>query len=245
MVKLLLTASLAFFLGMLVKRAQNHCKCAPPVRLSPLSSLSKQTGTQWRFAEVIEETTHHKVLTFDSLNPDHQIIREEISAAAERVRLEMNMENAPIRSLKRINEASRFFENRLQTILHEHPDFHCQFPKTRAGKKQRSGYPDLTLEHLPSETHIYLDPKLFHENSLNSSFRTFYFEPNREHLKVNEDALHLLLGFAHDGKSRAWTFTKVHLVDLSKIGLKLKAEFSSSNRKLYSSGSIGTGTASQ
>ncbi|MFT6865155.1 MAG: hypothetical protein ACJAVK_003729, partial [Akkermansiaceae bacterium] len=87
--------------------------------------------------------------------------------------------------------------------------------------------------HHPSESVAYLDPKLFEAKSIKSSFRSFYYEPSERNTKVTEDALHLLLGFPHDGKTREWTFAEPHLVDLSNLTVKLKTEFSASNREIY------------
>ena len=96
-----------------------------------------------------------------------------------------------------------------------------------------SGNPDLRVEHLPTQTVAYLDPKLFQRNSQQSSLRTFYYEATSESSKVTEDALHLLLGFPHDGSNGQWKFGKAQLVDLSGLNLKLEVEFSASNKDLY------------
>jgi len=51
---------------------------------------------------------------------------------------------------------------------------------------------------------------------------------------VTEDGIHLLPGFPHDGENGQWKFGKAKLVDLSGLNLKLKVEFSTSNKDLYS-----------
>ncbi|MGC6459631.1 MAG: hypothetical protein ACON4R_14850 [Akkermansiaceae bacterium] len=145
----------------------------------------------------------------------------------------MSQKDSPAREKSRINEVSALFEDALLEKIGDHADFICSFPKTKEGKSQRSGYPDLRVEHLPSGTVAYLDPKLFEETSIKSSFRTFYYEPSPERTKVTEDALHLLLGFPHDGKTHEWTFGHPKLVDLSDLVVTLKTEFSASNRDLY------------
>ncbi|MGL5018193.1 MAG: hypothetical protein ACRDBP_08680, partial [Luteolibacter sp.] len=66
-------------------------------------------------------------------------------------------------------------------------------------------------------------------------FRTFYFEPKNETLKITDDAVHLLVGIEHDGKDQQWTFTGWRLVDLSTLRVRLKAEFQASNAELYRS----------
>jgi hypothetical protein len=156
-----------------------------------------------------------------------------IPVASMKVAEAMSRPDSPARAKRRINEVSALFENALRIEIDEHPDFTCSFPKTKEGELQRSGYPDLRVEHLPSKTVVYLDPKLFEETSIKSSFRTFYYEPSHENSKVTEDALHLLIGFPHDGRTREWTFGKPRLVDLSDLTVTLKTEFSASNRELY------------
>ena len=97
----------------------------------------------------------------------------------------------------------------------------------------RSGYPDLRIEHSASNTVAYLDPKLFEDSSRSSSLRTFYYEPKTTTSKIQEDAIHYLLGFSHDGQDGAWAFGDWELVDLSQLEVRLKTEFQASNRDLY------------
>jgi len=156
-----------------------------------------------------------------------------IESAADQALLLMNEEDSPVRGLRRINEASSHFEEILRAIIDADPGFSCTIPKTAEGKEQRSGYPDLRLEHLASKTVAYLDPKLFEATNRDSSLRTFYFEPRTRSSKIQDDAHHLLLGFAHDGNDGAWLFTGWDLIDLSNLEVRLKAEFQASNRDLY------------
>jgi len=199
---------------------------------SDLQMLANLTGSNYSFAEVIKQNSGVLVLPYEPANEAHLAIHSAVTHASESVRKELSQVNSPIRTKRRINEASRFFEDALLTQLDSLPNFSCQIPKTSEGKEQRSGYPDLRVEHLPSGTVAYLDPKLFEETSIKSSFRTFYFEPSKQ-IKVTEDALHLLVGFPHDGRAREWTFATAELVDLADLQVNLKAEFSASNRDLY------------
>jgi len=199
---------------------------------SDLQMLADLTGSDYPFAEVIKQTSGVLVLPYEPANEAHLAIHSAVTHASESVRKELSQVDSPIRTKRRINEASRFFEDALLTQLDSLPNFSCQIPKTSEGKEQRSGYPDLRVEHLPSGTVAYLDPKLFEETSIKSSFRTFYFEPSKQ-IKVTEDALHLLVGFPHDGRAREWTFATAELVDLADLQVNLKAEFSASNRDLY------------
>ncbi len=195
-----------------------------------LAGLSSVTGNEFIFSNVIDKTCGVKILKSDS---SHAPLLAAIEEAGLKVSKLMSQLDSPAREKRRINEVSALFENALRTEIDSHPDFSCASPKTKDGKTQRSGYPDLRVEHLPTGTVAYLDPKLFEAKSIKSSFRTFYYEPSETNTKVTEDALHLLLGFPHDGKTREWTFAKPHLVDLSNLTVTLKTEFSASNKDVY------------
>lgn len=196
-----------------------------------LSMLGSITGERFPLKKVIAETSGSLVLPS---NQSHQALLGFIQISAEEVSAKLSQPDSPAREKRRINEVSAIFEDALRIKIDAHPDFTCDFPVTKSGDTQRSGYPDLRVEHLPSKSVAYLDPKLFENKSIKSSFRTFYFEPSQENSKVTEDALHLLIGFPHDGKTREWTFGTPKLVDLSELTVKLKTEFSASNKDLYS-----------
>jgi hypothetical protein len=195
-----------------------------------LKTLTEVTGRDFSFATVIAETTGRKIIT---PGPAHDPVMSYLAEVAREVAKEMSRPDSPARQKDRINEVSTLFEDALLGKIESHPEFTCGIPRTREGKIQRSGYPDLRVEHLPSGTVAYLDPKLFRADSVDSSFRTFYYEPSPDRSKVTEDALHLLLGFPHDGRTGAWAFGEPELVDLSALRVTLKAEFSASNKELY------------
>lgn len=181
-------------------------------------------------AEVVEATTGKKVLPFPA---EGDAVAARILAAVKNA-LVTSLEQAnAAKKPSRINEASRFFEDRLRELLGSTPGFSCDWPKTSEGKTQRSGYPDLRLVHQASGRVTYLDPKVYVHDSADSSFRTFYYEPAEGTGKITEDAHHLILGIAHDGKTGAWKFTGWKIVDAGNLSLQLKAEFNASNRELY------------
>lgn len=185
------------------------------------------------FAQVLEAATGHVILPFDRENEVEKAIYQAVSDALNRALFEHNAPGSPTQNLRRINEASRYFEDSIQLTLDALPDFSCDFPLNASGKTQRSGYPDLRLVHLPSGRVTYLDPKLYEQTNRKSSLRTFYFEPKKNTNKVLDDAHHLLIGIAHDGKDGQWKFLSWELVDLHQFRVRLKAEFQASNRDLY------------
>ncbi|MFZ9935882.1 MAG: hypothetical protein ACO3JG_02355 [Luteolibacter sp.] len=184
------------------------------------------------FATVAEACSGKRVLPLDDTPTHRRILAAIENALAETIR-ELNLPESPVKKLRRINEASRFFEQGLRARLDAIPGLDCVTPPTRAGGRQLSGYPDLRLTDRETGAVFYLDPKLVEQNSLNSTLRTFYFEPKEETLKITDDAVHLLIGIEHDGKDGAWTFGGWRLVDLSKLKVRLKAEFQASNADLY------------
>lgn len=187
---------------------------------------------RFSFATVAEACSGKKVIPLGK-KESHTTVVAAINRALEESLVSLSKEDSPVRSLRRINEASKFFEDALHKAINAEPDLACGVPVNRNGKAQRSGYPDLRIEHLPSGDVFYLDPKLVENGSWKSSFRTFYFEPKDETLKITEDAVHLLAGIGHDGNDGAWAFTQFKLVDLSELRVRLKAEFQASNADLY------------
>ena len=199
------------------------------VRALLAENLSERS---FSFATVAEACSGKKVLPLAD-SPAHQRVTAAIAQALTATLAELNQPDSPVRQLRRINEASKFFEDAIHKHLGEIPGLKCDVPPTRAGEHQRAGYPDLRIVDLESKLVFYLDPKLVEQGSAESTFRSFYFEPKNETLKITDDAVHLLVGIEHDGKERLWTFTGWRLVDLSTLRVRLKAEFQASNSGLY------------
>jgi hypothetical protein len=184
------------------------------------------------FATVAQACSGKRVLPLTD-DPAHQRVVTAINEALIETIRDLNRTDSPVRQLRRINEASRFFEDGLLKRLDAVPGLRCETPPTRSGENQRSGYPDLRITDEGSGEVVYLDPKLVEQGSENSTLRTFYFEPKNETLKITDDAVHLLLGIEHDGKAQEWTFSGWRMVDLSTLRVKLKAEFQTSNAVMY------------
>jgi hypothetical protein len=185
------------------------------------------------FSEVIAATSGKKVLAFDAKDEDDQRILKSIHAALDAALLKLNAPDSPAQKVKRINEASHFFEDEIRTQLNLRPGFSCDFPRTAAGRVLRSGYPDLRLVDKATGRVVYLDPKLYAKGSEGSSFRTFYFEPRGATNKVNDDARHLIVGIQHERTATGWNFEHWRLIDLAHFRVHLKAEFEGSNADMY------------
>jgi hypothetical protein len=187
------------------------------------------------FAAVVEASSGKQVIPLDE-SEVHRMVKGAIESALEKSLKTLSADDSPVRQLRRINEASRFFEDALHASINATPGLRCEVPPNRRGEAQRSGYPDLKITHLASGKVFYLDPKLVEQGSWNSTFRTFYYEPKAETLKINDDAVHLLCGIEHDGHDGEWKFIGWKLVDLSSLQVRLKAEFQASNADVYGGG---------
>ncbi len=192
--------------------------------------LSERT---FAFTDVVQATAGKNVIALDRSDAAHLRIIRAIEDALTKAMPTLSQSDSPVRKLRRINEASRFFEDALMSSINATAGLRCEIPPTKQGVAQRSGYPDLRITDVATGVVAYLDPKLVEATSLKSTLRTFYFEPKDETLKINNDAIHLLCGIEHDGKDGEWTFSQFHLVDLSSLRVRLKAEFQASNADLY------------
>jgi hypothetical protein len=193
-----------------------------------------ETITRMPFSSVIMAATGQRVLPYDPANSAHQRMAAAVSEAMVAILKEANQPDDPIHGVGRVNEVSGHFENRLLDKLDALEDFACTYPTLADGSIQRAGYPDLRLEDLATGTVFYLDPKLYRDGSENSTFRTFYYEPKQTTNKVRDDAVHVIVGIAHQGRQNdQWVFSQWQLIDLSGFEVRLKAEFQGSNRDLY------------
>ena len=187
------------------------------------------------FSEVILNATGKRVLGFNPKNETDGRVLKQIRGVLDNLMAQLNSPDSVVQGIPRINEVSSHFEDLMRELLNKVPGFSCDFPKTTAGARQRSVYPDLELIDQQSGRVYYLDPKLYAQGSRDSSFRTFYFEPKIATNKVREDAVHFIVGFEHEklAANQHWRFTRWDLVDLSHLQVKLKAEFQGSNRDMY------------
>lgn len=211
----------------------------PPVEgdstvLIPWLLGSDQADAFVAFRRVVEAATGQQVLPFDAANPRDLEMLALVREALDRIFAEIRDPGHPVHKIGRINEVSRHFEERLAQLLDEQPGYTCGSPPTRSGNLQGSGYPDLRFAHEAEGRVFYLDPKVHQADSESSSFRTFYFEPKGPTNKINDNATHLIVGLAHEGRQKGrWVFTDWKLIDLYDFEVRLKAEFQASNREIY------------
>lgn len=195
------------------------------------------SNRDFEFGVVVEAVSGRRVIAARGRESSGRVMAA-ISEAMDGLVVELSGEGSPVKGLRRINEGSRFFEDGLLERLDGMEGFSCEVPRTREGRAQRSGYPDLRLMDEVTGDVYYLDPKLMERGAVESSLRSFYFEPKGKTLKVLDDATHLLIGIEHDGNDGDWEFLGYRLVDLSRLRVRLKAEFQASNREVYAERSV-------
>lgn len=243
------------FLLVLSAEGKEPAEVASPSPSSPSAAAtfipwllqSKDELTELSWSEVILHATGKKVLAINRQDAVDARVLKHIGKALDETLRQMNEPDAAAQSVGRINEVSSSFENTLRDLLNTSAGLSCDFPKTADDRIQRSGYPDLRLLETASNRVYYIDPKLYAAGSRDSTFRTFYFEPKIATNKVQDDAVHLIVGIEHEErKAGHWQFTRWDIVDLANFKVKLKAEFQGSNRDIYRPDAIvGTGTRSE
>ena len=110
--------------------------------------LHQDLGTRkFNFSDVIQASSGKKVLPFETSHASHQTSIQTISQAAHDAITALNAPDSPVRKLRRINEASRYFEDHLRQSIQKNPSLTCTIPRNAQGNEQRSGYPDLLITH--------------------------------------------------------------------------------------------------
>jgi hypothetical protein len=186
-----------------------------------------------RFADVVKAATGRRVIPVDRKR--NAAMLRELGKALDAALAELNKPANVIHDAGRVNEASRFIEDEIRRQVNLLPGWTCAIPLTSESREQRSGYPDLRVKTTDGVV-MYLDPKLYEAGSRDSSFRTFYYEPRALTGKIQDDAMHMLVGVEHSGgDAQSMRLTKWELIDVSKLRVQLKAEFQAGNDRIYRS----------
>jgi len=161
------------------------------------------------FSYVIKMTTGHEV--YPVKDEDAKVIDEIFEKAKAVVKKARDEDFSSLRP----NEISNKLEDMLRTEL-----------KGVIPESKVAGYPNILIERRGK--FYYIEVKLAGINEMNSSFRTFYYEPV-ELAKVTKDACHIIVGFIH----RMRSIIGFKIIDASRIRVNLKSEFNTNNKELY------------
>src|SRR5207245_895450 len=94
------------------------------------------------FGEVIFDSTGKHVFACNPKDQTNARVLKQMTSVLDEVMARLNAPESPIQGIPRINEISSHFEDLIRELLNKTPGLACDFPKTAAGGKQRSGYPD-------------------------------------------------------------------------------------------------------
>jgi hypothetical protein len=161
------------------------------------------------FSYVIKMTTGHEV--YPVKDEDTEVINEIFEKAKAVIKEAKNEDFSSLRP----NEIS----NKLEDMLRE--KLGGSIPENKV-----AGYPNILIER--KRKPYYIEVKLADVKEMNSSFRTFYYEPV-ELAKVTKDACHIIVGFIH----RMRSIIGFKIIDASRIRVNLKSEFNTNNKELY------------
>ncbi|MBN2233898.1 MAG: hypothetical protein JW706_02030 [Opitutales bacterium] len=170
---------------------------------------------------IVENAFGKRVLPWDGQHRDK--FREVIRRGAETF-------NQSGCSADRMNEISTKVEDCLMEAFRVY-GISAALPKTRSGRTQRSGYPDLRVK-VEGQAY-YLEVKTYSAQSRTSSHRAFYLS-NSPDPKVLEDAIHLLVGFEVEKRNdNSYRVTRFLCRDIRELACKVKIEFNASNLDMY------------
>lgn len=150
---------------------------------------------------------------------------------------------------RRANEVGNKIEPFVKEALNDF-GFKADVPKTRDGRRQTAGYPDIEVQGLNSRRapRFYLECKTYNPDNADSSLRSFYLSPPLA--KVSMNAVHLLVAYRmevgqesarQNGLNRYYA-RDWRLLDLYDLLVDVKHEIQTSNRALYANAPILRGT---
>lgn len=174
------------------------------------------------FPFLVKATTDYDVipLNIKSLEDDKQLLNELVDSANNFInyasRIRQRFQGDRINDVgKRIEEAfvEELKKTRLNPIL-----------------LKKSGYPDIKVLDFNGRT-TYLESKAVSKD-WNSSFRSFYYTDGK---KLEANARHLLIAWdIIEETPKYWKINGWKICDLYYLKMKIKLEFNSNNKELYS-----------
>jgi len=206
------------------------------VRTEVLEPLMKVVNTPLKtlpLSDVIESISGYKVIPFEKEDPKNQEILKKLKKAADLAGKSINEKGIVLR---RANEVGNHIEPFVKEAL-INVGFNADIPKTKSGKKQAAGYPDLAFWD-EKGFFGYLECKTYNFRNLSSNQRTFYLSPSKS-FKITRDAPHLIISYeiyvdGTSGNKNIYKCKKWKILTAENLPMKVKHEFNSSNRNMYS-----------
>lgn len=180
----------------------------------------------------IEAVTGKAVIPMSDQPVDRDLLARICAAAKAMI---TRSQQQPIKT-GRVNELGNAIEEPLLDAC-KAAGLKASWPKRSDGSSARTGYPDIAID-IDGDHPTYLEAKAIAPGSESSSFRSFYLSPS-DNPKVCVDARHLLVAFIHDrlkndtDGNEQYRLTGYKIVDLALACGKIKFEYQSSNKDMY------------
>ncbi len=197
--------------------------------LKPLNGLSLDI--------IIEGLSGNSVIPFDKNNQKDIEVLKILTKVANKTLEDVNIKGI---LRPRPNEVGNDIEPFVKEALN-HFGYTSNTPKTSAGKRKSTGYPD--IEFIDKYDRVnYLECKTYNIDNINTTQRSFYLSPSKE-FKVTKDAHHFGISFEvyvqkSIGNKHLYKIKSWKILDLSKLTLDVKYEFNADNKRLYDSNLI-------
>lgn len=186
--------------------------------MDSIDALVSGHGAELLFRDVVEKMTGHSI---------YRATEEQIGVVNFLAQKAIEDYNSGDIYPGRPNEFGNHMENFFRSTVYDGIDLNITSPPLSSGRTQTTGYPDRqVISEMPP---FYLEIKVLKEGSEFSTFRTFYFSPPLS--KITRSCPHILVGLEHMDKVLTGNY---HVKDLYDMTVKIKAEFNTSNRYLYS-----------
>lgn len=185
--------------------------------LKEIFGLSQKLGSVL-FSDIVRESSGKVIIPID---PNNEEDKKLVAAMNETLRKFLKTSSSTRSRFQgnRVNEVGRRIEELLVNELNK--------PPLAVRKLSLTGYPDIEIIH--EGRTVYLEMKTSSVTE-DSSFRYFYYTNGK---KITTDARHLLLDITvTEENPHYWKIEKWALSDLSKLRVRLKAEFNASKRDL-------------
>lgn len=181
------------------------------------------------FPIAIKAISGYEVIPFNKVDKDDKTLLAKLSEAALIAGKEAKQKG--IKS-KRPNEVGNYIEPFVKSALVK-VGLKADTPRTKAGKKQGMGYPDIEVIDLKNRI-TYLECKTYNLNNIKTTQRAFYFSPSEESCKITANARHLVMSFQIELKSPS-IYIPVHwrIYSIDSMVVQVKHEFNADNRQMY------------
>lgn len=185
------------------------------------------------FPLVIRAISGHEVIPFNPDDKEDSQLLDLIESAVISASRQMLLNGV---YAKRVNEIGNAIEPFVRMGLNQE-GLKADTPSDKNGKKQSTGYPDLSIEK-DGKTH-YIECKTYNVNTENTSQRSFYLSPS-DKFKVTEDGHHFVVSYQMvrmgSNGSKGDRYKPIHwrILSLEKLLVSVKYEFNTDNKGLYS-----------